>query len=132
MYKYLFIITFLVLLSVSCTVNNNISAKPEWVYGKNKNEGICFVGSSRPHIRGKSYQRSLAVGRALEGIARQKNVKISTKLEHMMSGSSNTNFSKMRSFSLQTTSGETVNASIEDIWLDPDTSELFILMCEKP
>jgi|GEM_PF-992678 len=130
--KFIFISsTFLV---IGCAVNYNNTKKqsyPDWIYGTFQSDGICYVGSSLPHIRGKSYQRALAISRALDGIAMQKKVVIDVDIEHLMVGTSESVSSTMQVYSVQTTKGETVSAKIREVWIDPYTEELFILMCEE-
>jgi|Wag4MinimDraft_13_1082653.scaffolds.fasta_scaffold00280_8 hypothetical protein len=122
----------LLLFTVSCTnrPTKPESSIPEWVFGNISENGICYVGSSKRHIRGIAYQRALAVSRALEGIARQKNITINTQIEHYMSGTSYSAQSSLNSYSVQTTEGEQINAKIKKTWLNPETKEIFILMCE--
>lgn len=122
------------LFLVSCFSKNNVnseySAAPEWVYGNTPSGKICYVGSSMPHVSGKPYQRALALSRAIEGIARQKNVKVNVEVESLMSGTSQGASTSMNVYSVQTTEGAVVKAKIEKIWINPENSEIFILMCE--
>lgn len=128
--KNLIILSLSVLFVISCTSVQK-SPTPEWVFGNTGYNSICYVGSSRPHIRGLPYQRALAVSRAIEGIARQKNVTVDTSVEHYMTGTSESSISKVRTYSTQTTTGEKISAEIKETWLSKQTNELFILMCEE-
>jgi hypothetical protein len=122
------------LFFVGCANNQQGVQKaqyPDWIFNAPSSNGICYVGSSLPHIRGKPYQRALAISRGIEGIARQKNVSVNVDVEHLMYGSSNSANSKMMVYSVQTTKGQTVSAKIKEIWLDPYKEELFVLMCEE-
>lgn len=129
------ILLFSSILIFAC--GNNVSYKsseysdaPEWVYGNTPSGKICYVGSSMPHVSGKPYQRALAVSRAIEGIARQKNVKVNVEVESFMTGTSQSASTAMNVYSVQTTEGATVKAKIEKVWVNPKTEEMFVLMCE--
>lgn len=126
---------FFILMFILGCVNNQQGVKkiqyPDWIFNVPSSNGICYVGSALPHIRGKPYQRALAVSRAIEGIARQKNVTVNVDVEHLMYGNKDSASSKMMVYSVQTTKGQTVSAKIKDVWLDPYKEELFVLMCEE-
>ena len=122
----------LIFVLLSCaTTNNKYQKPPEWIFGNINSNKICYVGSSRPHIRGISYQRALAVSRAIEGIARQKNASVNTWVEHYMSGTSESGSSFLKTYSIQTATNGKISAQIKETWLNRKTNELFILMCEE-
>ncbi|MCA1927738.1 MAG: hypothetical protein LDL13_03710 [Calditerrivibrio sp.] len=132
--KYITVFVFSLFL-VSCfsgksNTNSEYSGAPEWVYGNTPSGKICYVGSSMPHVSGKPYQRALALSRAIEGIARQKNVKVNVEVESLMSGTKEGASTSMNVYSVQTTEGAVVKAKIDKIWVNPENSEIFILMCE--
>ncbi|MGC8925961.1 MAG: hypothetical protein ACP5LO_08060 [Calditerrivibrio sp.] len=110
--------------------NSEYSGTPDWVYGNAPSDKVCYVGSAMPHVSGKPYQRALAVSRAIEGIARQKNVKVNVEVESFMTGTSQSASTSMNVYSVQTTEGATVSAKIEKVWINPNNDEIFILMCE--
>jgi hypothetical protein len=103
---------------------------PEWIMSGSSGSGTCYVGSSRPHIKGLPYQKALAVSRAIEGIARQKGVQVDVQVETLMRGTSKGASTSMSSYSVQTTTGQNVTAKIKKTWMNPSTQEIFILMCE--
>ncbi len=118
----------------SCVKQSSVSThtqqSPKWIYGVYHKKGsICGVGVSLPHIRGKAYQRATAISRAIDEIARQMNVKVDTTVEHFLKGSSSGAISGLSSYSVQTTTGQTIRAKIEDVYLDPKSEELYVLMC---
>lgn len=124
---------FSALFVMSCAGTAELEEKvvyPDWVYGSPTGGKVCYVGSSIPHIKGSPYQRALAISRGIEGIARQKKVTVDVDVEHLLYGSSDSAASKMSVYSVQTTKGETVRAIIKEVWLNPRTDELFVLMCE--
>ncbi|MEF3254499.1 MAG: hypothetical protein K6348_02890, partial [Deferribacterales bacterium] len=109
MKKIVFIIS-IVFLVFAChnskpISNSDYSGAPEWVYGNTPSGKICYVGSAMPHVSGKPYQRALAVSRGIEGIARQKNVKVNVEVETLMTGTSQSTSTAMNVYSLQTTEG---------------------------
>jgi hypothetical protein len=138
-YEGIFMKRFFVMLSIALLLacyhevpssNSEYANTPEWVYGNTPSGKICYVGSSMPHVSGKPYQRALAVSRAIEGIARQKNVKVNVEVESFMTGTSQSASTSLNVYSVQTTEGATVSAKIEKVWVNPKTDEIFILMCE--
>lgn len=126
-----FLSLLLIFVLLSCTTTKEYPAPPGWVFGNINSDNICYVGSSRPHIRGIPYQRALAVSRAIEGIARQKNVTVNTQVENYMSGTAESSTSFLKTYSIQTTTGKKISAQIKETWLNEKTGELFILMCEE-
>ncbi|MCX8083680.1 MAG: hypothetical protein N3C60_02030 [Calditerrivibrio sp.] len=133
MYIFMLLTLF---LSVACyhskpVATSEYAGAPEWVYGNPPSGKICYVGSALPHVSGKPYQRALAVSRGIEGIARQKNVKVNVEVESFMSGTSQSASTSMNVYSVQTTDGATVRAKIDKIWMNPKNDEIFILMCEE-
>lgn len=131
MEKLLKLVLLIFIFAFSCSQKTtNVQNPPKWIYGVyNKKGSICGVGISLPHIRGKSYQRATAIVRAIDEIARQMNVKVNTKVEHFLHGTSSGTTSSLSSYSIQTTTGQTIRAKIEDVYLDPKSEELYILMC---
>lgn len=109
---------------------NEYQHAPEWVYGNTPSNKICYVGSAMPHVSGRPYQRALALSRGIEGIARQKNVKVNVEVESLMTGTSQSASTTMNVYSIQTTDGATVRARIEKVWINPKNEEIFLLVCE--
>lgn len=105
---------------------------PAWVLsGGSSDKETCYVGSSRPHIKGLPYQKALAVSRAIDGIARQKNVTVDVEVESLMKGTSSGASTSLSSYSVQTTTGQKVSAKITDVWMNSYSNEIFVRMCEK-
>ncbi len=131
--KLLWLFAVFILISCGGTATKQKSAveMPKWIYDGSHDLGkTCYVGSSLPHIKGLSYQRALAVMRAIEGIAQQKNVKVDVEVEKIMKGTRNNAKTEMMTYTVQTTKGQTVSAKITDIWLNPENKEMFVRMCE--
>ena len=117
------------LLILSCASKSRV---PEWVYNYRSKKGqICGVGSAGVHMKGFPYQRATAVARAIDEIARQKNVSVSSSLESYMEGSSSGSASSISVYSVQTTEGETIRARIVESYYNRDTNEFYVLMCEE-
>lgn len=102
---------------------------PDWVLHYKAEGKICGVGISLPHIRGVAYQRVLAISRGIDEIAKQLNVTVDTKLESLMTGSSNGVSSRLSTYSVQTAKGQTVSAEITEAWINDRTEEFYVLMC---
>jgi len=70
---------FLVLILLSCSSKTD-KCPPEWyVNYKVNNKRLCAVGFATIHIKGKSAQEALAIARAIEKIAAQKNVRVDSE-----------------------------------------------------
>lgn len=105
--------------------------QPNWIYEPSQNGKIGGVGSSKTHIEGKTAQRSLAISRALDEIARQMGVSVNSVQKIATQGSSSGISTHIESYSVQTTSGKIVNASIKEVWYNEHDDELFVWMvCE--
>lgn len=104
---------------------------PKWVMHYDGGGKRCGVGISRTHINGLPYQRALAISRAIDEIAKQQGVTVDSELASIISGSQNGAISRLSTFSVQTTTGEKVEAEIMDTFMDNKSSELYILMCTK-
>lgn len=102
---------------------------PKWIYHFDSGSKTCGVGTALPHIKGISFQRAVAIARAIDEIARQKNVTVNTKLEHFMSGSSEGTTSNLSTFSVQTTSGVSISSKIKDAWMSQKRNEFYVLLC---
>lgn len=116
--------------SYTADVESRHEKMPEWIYHYEAGNRTCGVGISLPHIKGVAYQRAVAVARGIDEIARQKNVRVDTTLEHYMKVSDgNLSSSGLSSFSVQTTSGVSISARIVDAWMNSRTDELYVLLC---
>lgn len=73
------IFLFLTFMLFSCSSKMD-KCPPEWyVNYKVNNKRLCGVGYAGIHIKGKSAQEALAIARAIEKIAIQKNVRIDSE-----------------------------------------------------
>jgi len=117
----------LLFILLGCT-----SREPSWVYNYKPKKGeVCGVGTAGIHIRGFAYQRATAIARAIDEIARQKGVTVSTQLEHFMESSSSGAYSSLRVYSVQTTEGQTIRARIVETYYDRERQLFHVLMCEE-
>ncbi|RUM29550.1 MAG: hypothetical protein DSY42_06255 [Aquifex sp.] len=69
----------LALMLFSCSSKTD-KCPPEWyVNYKVDNKKLCGAGYATVHIKGKSAQEALAIARAIEKIAAQKNVRVDSE-----------------------------------------------------
>lgn len=136
--KHFFYFTFVALLLLGCAKETKVKPQtklnttqdgiPTWVYNPMHNGKVGAVGSAKTHFKGRTAQRKLAITRALEELALQKGVKVDTTTKRdeevrdgFVSSGSNT-------YSILTSSGKSILAHIEAVWLDRRNDELFIWM----
>ena|GEM_PF-732330 len=108
-----------------------ISSQPKWVYETSKDGKIGGVGISKPHFNGKTAQRSLAISRALDEIARQMGVEVNNIQKISTAGTSQNATTNLESYSFQSTNGKIVIAKIQSFWEDKTTDELYVWMVEE-
>lgn len=116
-------------MSISCVSTIESNKRPDWVIHSSQDGMVCGVGSSLPHIKGKSFQRSTATMRALEQIAVQKRVRIDSELKLTTVGDSNYSKSKINLYSVHTIEGINISGLIRGLWFDKVNGELFVLVC---
>lgn len=127
-----------VLLISGCSARNEvkhdnptlspIEKTPAWIYETSKDGKIGGVGISKPHYAGKTAQRSLAISRALDEIARQLGVKVVNSQKTTTTGTSQNATTTLESYSFQTTDGKVVRATIQAFWEDKPNEELYVWM----
>lgn len=104
---------------------------PSWVFLPSINGKIGGVGISKIHIDGKTAQRELAIHRALDEIARQMSVNVSSIQKINTYGTKDYTTTTVESYSFQTTQGQNVKAIIKEFWYDENKDELYVWMvCE--
>ncbi|HKM16450.1 MAG TPA: hypothetical protein VJY63_11110 [Marinospirillum sp.] len=100
--------------------------RPAWMDNPRAVGDIVGLGQAGFHFNGKAAQRELATSRALDEIARQMGVTVSSIMvinqQHTSMGSS----TNMAATSEQSVKGSVVNAVVHDEWLEGDT--LYIIM----
>lgn len=113
-------------------VKHNGRMVPSWVLSPSKNGKIGGVGKCGFHVNGYTAQKELATQRALEDIARQKGVEItsSLKISSQSSNYSNMPSTVSESKSEQKVINTGVKAHIEEVWQDEITKDLYIYMLE--
>lgn len=104
------------------------SSMPAWIYSPSGEGYTGGVGVCGSHIKGKTGQRELAISRAIDEIARQMGVTVSSVLKVDSEASGVGSDSVVSSYSVQTVSGRTISAFIADSWTDPSTGELYVYM----
>ncbi len=104
--------------------NFSSNAKPSWVDNPNQNGFNGSIGMANIHHKGVSYQRRLAISRALDELALQKGVLVSLKMnkeERVKNSKLSTNMETQSSYE---TNNAKLTAHIEDTWQDK-SSKLF-------
>ena len=105
------------------------SGKPIWINGYiETGDKIIGIGHAKQHVNGLTYQRELAISRAIDEIARQKGVKVENTLERMSVANGKTASTNMKSYSIQSVEGAKVNAKVVDLWTDTYTKDIHVLM----
>ena len=99
---------------------------PKWINQPYANGHIGAVGSAKPHFKGVSAQRKLAIARALDELSQQSGVKIQSEILTKQSRKGIRSNSSIESYSVQNSSGKVVKAHIEQVWTNPKTKEIYI------
>lgn len=100
--------------------------EPAWLYKPNINEKTGAIGSSKPHIEGKNVQRRIAISRALDELAQQSGVHVDNIIIRKEKSSALGGCFSTEVESQQSSTSGTINAHIEETWMDPRTKELHI------
>lgn len=128
--KKLVAIVSILLITILSTGCLPFGGKPSWTLMPPSDGKVYGVGSSPIHFKGVNYQRALAVSMAIDEIARQNGVKVSNTIERVTSVSRGRATSASRNYSVQSVNGQTVNASIKDIWEDKKSHKIYVLMVQ--
>jgi len=127
MFKLLFFISFSFLIITGCSKpSSKPIIEPKWLYKPNLNSNTGAVGSSKPHFKGKTMQRRVAISRALDELAQQKGVEISNIIMRNEKNSGARVSSSTTIKSIQESSSTHIRAHIEEIWIDPRNKELYV------
>lgn len=103
--------------------------RPSWVMNPGAVEGkVAGVGIAKPHINGRQAQRQLAIQRAIDEIAHQMGVSVTSMQKLSTVGASDHATTSMESYSFQTTSGKVVTAVAKAWWYDEANEELYVWM----
>jgi hypothetical protein len=107
-----------------------VVARPGWFAQPAGPDGqLGGVGIARTHLKGPSFQRQTAIARALDEIARQLGVEVASVLEDRTQASERGGLqSSTAIYSVQTTRGEVVRARLREIWVHPQTNEVYAWM----
>lgn len=108
--------------------NKQEHGKPYWYWKAGATGKIGGVGICGPHINGPTGQRELAVSRAIDDIAKQMGVKVSSSLHMVTSGTRDSVVTQADVYSVQTVDGKTVKAEVKEFWEDPETGDLYVWM----
>ena len=100
--------------------------EPKWLYKPNINGKTGAVGSSKPHFKGKTAQRRVAVSRALDELAQQSGVEVGSIIMRNEKNSAIGVSSSTTVRSIQKTSGTVINAHIQEVWINPKNKEMYV------
>ncbi len=130
MIKKISILALILLLSACSATKAKIekNPRPQWIDSPYIAGKITAVGSSHIHYKGKNAQRKLAISRAIDELAVQQGVHVSTYTTRHDKKSDGRYSAKSDIYSFQTSDNKTVHAHIKAVWSDPETDELFIWM----
>ena len=123
--------TFLLILlaftgCVQPEANNDTT--PKWIMNPNQNGKVGAIGAAYRHHKGFTYQRKLAISRALDELALQQGVKVSLNMrkeEQMRNDKVKSNLDVSSIYTTNSNSN-TITAHIEETWQDKSTQEFFV------
>lgn len=129
MKKSLYLILLLLLAFTGCnqpepTVSKN--ARPAWILDPNQNGKIGAVGTANRHHKGFTYQRKLAVSRAIDELALQQGVKVTLSIKKQEQVKNDKVKSQMNIKSSYDAKKSVVTAHIEETWKDPISQEFYV------
>lgn len=132
-YPLIFVVVAITTLFSGCshTPIPVIVQKPVWFYTPSQAGGVGGVGISGTHIKGPFAQRELAISRAVDEIARQMGVNVQNVLKTSAEVSGSSVKTSLETYSIQTSDGKIVKASVREIWIDPVSNELYVWMIAK-
>ncbi len=105
--------------------------KPVWFYNSSVEGGIGGVGICATHTKGSFAQREVAISRAVDEIARQMGVSVQNILKTSAEVSGSSVKTSLETYSIQTSDGKIVKATVREIWIDPVSNELYVWMIAK-
>lgn len=130
MKKILPLILILVFLLSSC-ISSGLSSltggnsEPDWINNHAVKGKKSAVGSCGPHIRGVNFQKEEAQRRAIDILANQLGVKVSSIYQSVQT-SSGAGMSVKKSDHEVT--GNVVKATVKATWMNPETKVFFVWM----
>ena len=127
--RVFFVILLLILTFNACSqheakVSNR--TKPSWINNPNQDGLNGSVGLADIHYKGVSYQRKLAISRALDELALQKGVLVSLNMQKKERIKNEQLSSDMKVQSSYETQNAKLTAHIQDAWQDTTSKRLYI------
>lgn len=124
--------SFIVLFCFTgCAKPHPVKPPPKWISNPYQNGKIGAVGSAKIHFKGDAEQRRLAISRALDELAHQQGVEVTSQILRKEKSDAFAASSESEVYSFQKNSGEVIHAHIEAVWKDPRNGELFIWMIKE-
>lgn len=107
------------------------SGMPSWIFNPSMEGRLGGVGASLPHIKGVSAQRTMAIARAFDEIARQMGTTVDTTLATKTIASNGSASSSIQTFSVHTTSGKVVVGEVREFWYNDKDNNLYVWVVTK-
>ncbi len=126
-----FLCLFFLLASCSSKPGAVHTGKPDWFYKPSAGGKIGGIGIAGEHVSGLNAQKSLAIERAIDDIAKQLGVEVKQITTVTSVGNQDTVRTEIATYSIQTVNGEVVKAVIMEFWEDPESSKLYVWMVVK-
>lgn len=123
---------FLIFLFTGCSFTNPRKTqgnnKPYWFYQANQNSRIGGIGASNKYGKSHNEKLNTAIQDALNNIAMQNKVTISSVRELREKGNINHIETELNSYSIATVEGVSISAIVRDTWVDKVRGEIYVWM----
>ena len=120
MKKNILILILLFFVSCSSTYVNIDNLTPSWILNPQTSSKLSAVGCSQIHIKGIHAQKKLAIARAIEQIALQKNTKVDVLSYRKKTIIGNNKVSRLNETSSIQESHESIKTRIKDFYTNND------------
>lgn len=107
------------------------SGLPSWIFNPSMGGKLGGVGASLPHVKGVSAQRTMAIARAFDEIARQMGTTVDTTLATQTIASNGSASSTLQTYSVHTTSGKVVVGEVREFWFNEQDNNLYVWVVTK-
>lgn len=119
------ILLLILLFFVSCSstyenIDKQTNKKPSWILNPQTSSKLSAVGCSQIHIKGIHAQKKLAIARAIEQIALQKNTKVDVLSYRKKTIIGNNKISRLNETSSIQESHESIKTRIKDFYTNND------------
>lgn len=126
MKQILFLLLMLVFSGCNQPQPASQTTKPLWITNPNQSGKIGAVGVANIHYKGFTYQRKLAISRALDEMALQQGVEVVLDMKKSEKVANDRLSSDMKVKSSYETQKKDVKAHIKATWQDPISQEFYV------